>query len=74
MEQYDIPIFYSYGKLESDREFVTNSVVKQGDFTLVIHPYGHNIPRFIDEDMKIFGNFLKRVYRDITFQEIDIGM
>ena len=47
--------------------------MKEGDSTLLIHQYGHNIPRFIDDDMIIFGNYLKRMFKEIIGSEIEIG-
>ena len=66
------PIFYSYGILESDSDYVTKAVIEEGDYTLVIHKYGHNIPKFIGEDMSIFGNFLKKVYEIWTNQKFEL--
>ena len=71
--EYSQSMFYSYGELEADSEYITQSIVKQGDYTLVIHKYGHNIPKFIEDDMLKFGTFLKKVYTQITGGHIEIG-
>lgn len=71
--EFDQSMFYSYGEMESHNEYITQAVVKEGDYTLLVHKYGHNIPKFVGEDMKVFGGFLKRVYNQVTGDILDIG-
>jgi hypothetical protein len=70
---YTESMFYSYGQLESASTYITNSFVEEGDVTLLIHKYGHNVPKFVSKDMSKFGQFLKKCYSSITGEEMSLG-
>ena len=72
MLPYEQPMFYSYGERDTLVNIIEKAIVSEGDATIVKHKYSHNIPRFINEDMKTFGNFLKRVYHQITAEHMEI--
>lgn len=56
------PMLYMYGEKDMLLKGIEFGVIKEGDFTVIKHSAGHNVPKLINEEMDQFINFIDKVY------------
>mmetsp|Transcript_11705 Transcript_11705/g.10334 ORF Transcript_11705/g.10334 Transcript_11705/m.10334 type:complete len:264 (+) Transcript_11705:31-822(+) len=56
------PVLYMYGEKDIYLEKIKFGVIEEGDFTVIKHSAGHNVPKLVDDQMEIFISFMKKVY------------
>ena len=70
--EYTQPMLYMYGSRDPIWKLVENGIVEEGDYTIIHHKYGHNIPRLIGEELGKMVGFIKKVGFDCLGEEIVI--
>jgi len=53
---------YMYGEKDPYVEIIESGLVKNGDFTIIKHKSGHNVPKLVGEEMNQFIEFIAKVY------------
>lgn len=59
---FEQPVLYMYGTKDVYLEKIEFGVIEEGDYTVIKHTAGHNIPKLIDGEMEVFTNFMNKVY------------
>mmetsp|Transcript_13656 Transcript_13656/g.15316 ORF Transcript_13656/g.15316 Transcript_13656/m.15316 type:complete len:94 (+) Transcript_13656:290-571(+) len=57
-------MMYIYGKTDPFTYYRDLAICTKGDHTVIIHDQGHNMPRFLGKQLKIFTKFLNKVYEE----------
>ena len=59
-----------YGSKDPIKKLVESGIVEEGDYTIIHHKYGHNIPRLVGSDLEKLVTFVKKVGFEILGSEI----
>jgi len=61
-EEYEGPMMYIYGNKDKVFPNYDGSHINKGEHTIIEHEQGHNIPKFVGEDMQSFTRFFNSAY------------
>uniref|UniRef100_A0A7S3J0R5 Serine hydrolase domain-containing protein n=1 Tax=Euplotes harpa TaxID=151035 RepID=A0A7S3J0R5_9SPIT len=56
------PVMYMYGEKDMYLDKIEFGLIKEGDFTIIKHKSGHNVPKLVGEEMNQFIEFIAKVY------------
>ena len=59
---YKQPMLYMYGEKDIYLDKIEFGVIEEGDYTIIKHSAGHNVPKLIDGEMNLFVKFMQKVY------------
>jgi len=60
--EYSVPMLYIHGKKDKIVSNYESSIARFGEHTIIEHEQGHNIPKFVGEDMQSFTRFFNSAY------------
>ena len=56
------PVLYMYGEKDIYLKKIEFGVIEEGDYSVIKHSAGHNVPKLTGDQMEIFINFMEKVY------------
>lgn len=59
---FEQPVLYMYGSKDIYLDKIEFGIIEEGDYSVIKHSAGHNVPKLIDDQMEIFINFMQKVY------------
>jgi hypothetical protein len=67
-------MLYVFGKRDPLKNLIDKAIVEEGDYTVINHSSGHNIPRLTGDNLRKFSDFISKVSENsfgekITFEE-----
>ena len=72
--KYEEPILFIYGEQEISEDTVSESIINTGNITTIVHNGGHYVPKFVNKEMSIFGNFIKDRYFELIGTNMDVDV
>jgi len=68
------PVLYMYGTKDIYVDKIKFGIIEEGDYTVIAHGAGHNVPKLVDEGMQTFIKFIEKVYNHKYGEELSINM
>jgi predicted secreted protein len=68
------PILYLYGTKDIYLDKIEFGVIEEGDYTIIKHNAGHNVPKLVGEEMEVFIRFIERMYHNKFEEELVISI
>jgi len=70
--EYAQPMLYMYGSRDPLKKLIENGIVEEGDYTIIHHKYGHNLPRLVGPELEKLVDFIKKVGFECLGEEIKV--
>ena len=56
------PVLYMYGDKDIYLDKIEFGVIEEGDYKIIKHTAGHNVPKLTGDQMEVFINFIEKAY------------
>ena len=61
-------MMYIYGKKDPFTYYRDLAICRESEHLVIMHDKGHNMPRFIGDDLTKFSQFLNNAYEEVFFK------